>query len=84
MGPSLAGHCLGSVWELCRHSASRLAGEQCSAAAALGMLKFFLLNHQADFDVKWPRGAHSLLWIGQGVLHVLLLSHQANFSVRWI
>lgn len=32
------------------------AGEQCSAAAALGMLKFFLLNHQADFDVKWPRG----------------------------
>lgn len=21
------------------------------------MLKFFLLNHQADFDVKWPRGA---------------------------
>ncbi|KAK9788284.1 hypothetical protein WJX73_005739 [Symbiochloris irregularis] len=31
-------------------------GEQCSAAATLGMLKFFLLNHQQDFDVKWCRG----------------------------
>lgn len=31
-------------------------GEQCSAAAAVGMLYFFILAHQADFDVVWPRG----------------------------
>ncbi|WP_218082025.1 hydroxysqualene dehydroxylase [Anthocerotibacter panamensis] len=31
-------------------------GEQCSAAAALGMLYFFILAHQADFDVVWCRG----------------------------
>lgn len=31
-------------------------GEQCSAAGALGMLYFFILAHQADFDVVWPRG----------------------------
>jgi uncharacterized protein with NAD-binding domain and iron-sulfur cluster len=31
-------------------------GEQCSAAAALGMLYFFILAHQPDFDVKWCRG----------------------------
>lgn len=31
-------------------------GEQCSAAAALGMLYYFILAHQADFDVKWCRG----------------------------
>ncbi|CAM9213153.1 unnamed protein product [Ectocarpus sp. 8 AP-2014] len=31
-------------------------GEQCSAAGALGMLYFFILAHQADFDVKWCRG----------------------------
>eukprot|EP00884_Botryococcus_braunii_P022921 jgi/Botrbrau1/9312/Bobra.0111s0036.1 len=31
-------------------------GELCSAAACLGMLKFFILNHQADFDVVWCRG----------------------------
>ncbi|KAG9442876.1 hypothetical protein H6P81_018730 [Aristolochia fimbriata] len=30
--------------------------EQCSAAAALGMLYYFLLAHQKDFDVKWCRG----------------------------
>lgn len=31
-------------------------GEQCSAAGALGMLYFFILAHQGDFDVVWPRG----------------------------
>lgn len=31
-------------------------GEQCSAAAALGMLYYFILAHQTDFDVKWCRG----------------------------
>jgi uncharacterized protein with NAD-binding domain and iron-sulfur cluster len=31
-------------------------GEQCSAAAALGMLYFFILAHQHDFDVVWCRG----------------------------
>ncbi|XP_068646798.1 uncharacterized protein [Aristolochia californica] len=30
--------------------------EQCSAAAALGMLYYFILAHQQDFDVKWCRG----------------------------
>lgn len=33
------------------------AGELCSAAATLGMLRFFLLSHQEDFDVVWCRGA---------------------------
>lgn len=31
-------------------------GEQCSAAAALGMLYYFILAHQANFDVVWCRG----------------------------
>ena len=31
-------------------------GEQCSAAAALGMLYYFILAHQTDFDVVWCRG----------------------------
>ncbi|NEP12326.1 MAG: FAD-dependent oxidoreductase [Symploca sp. SIO2C1] len=31
-------------------------GEQCSAAAALGMLYYFILSHQPDFDVVWCRG----------------------------
>eukprot|EP00850_Spirogloea_muscicola_P017144 SM000144S00692 [mRNA] locus=s144:355887:359851:+ [translate_table: standard] len=31
-------------------------GEQCSGAATLGMLYFFILAHQADFDVVWCRG----------------------------
>lgn len=30
--------------------------EQCSAAAALGMLYYFILAHQQDFDVVWCRG----------------------------
>jgi uncharacterized protein with NAD-binding domain and iron-sulfur cluster len=32
-------------------------GEQCSAAAALGMLYYFILAHQPDFDVVWCRGS---------------------------
>ncbi|BAZ38259.1 amine oxidase [Calothrix sp. NIES-4101] len=31
-------------------------GEQCSAAATLGMLYYFILAHQHDFDVVWCRG----------------------------
>ncbi|WP_422387043.1 hydroxysqualene dehydroxylase [Anabaena sphaerica] len=31
-------------------------GEQCSAAATLGMLYYFVLAHQPDFDVVWCRG----------------------------
>lgn len=31
-------------------------GEQCSAAAALGMLYYFILAHQPNFDVMWCRG----------------------------
>ena len=44
---------------LTRSSAN--VGEQCSAAACLGMLKFFILSHQADFDVVWCKGASLLL-----------------------
>jgi uncharacterized protein with NAD-binding domain and iron-sulfur cluster len=31
-------------------------GELCSAAATLGMLYYFILAHQSDFDVVWCRG----------------------------
>lgn len=31
-------------------------GEQCSAAAAIGMLYYFILAHQPNFDVVWCRG----------------------------
>lgn len=31
-------------------------GELCSAAACLGMLYYFILAHQPDFDVVWCRG----------------------------
>ena len=31
-------------------------GEQCSAAAALGMAYFFVLKSQGAFDVRWCRG----------------------------
>ena len=31
-------------------------GEQCSAAAALGMAYFFVLKSQTAFDVRWCRG----------------------------
>ncbi|XP_058098321.1 uncharacterized protein LOC131243184 isoform X5 [Magnolia sinica] len=30
--------------------------EQCSAAAALGIIYYFILAHQQDFDVMWCRG----------------------------
>nr|CAD1844738.1 unnamed protein product [Ananas comosus var. bracteatus] len=32
------------------------AGEQCSAAATLGMLYYYVLSHQQNFDVVWCRG----------------------------
>ncbi|MGH2416098.1 MAG: hydroxysqualene dehydroxylase, partial [Microcystaceae cyanobacterium] len=31
-------------------------GEQCSAAATIGLLYYFILAHQPDFDVVWCRG----------------------------
>ena len=31
-------------------------GEQCSAAAALGMAYFFVLKSQTAFDVRWCKG----------------------------
>ncbi|XP_020084663.1 uncharacterized protein LOC109707643 isoform X3 [Ananas comosus] len=31
-------------------------GEQCSAAATLGMLYYYVLSHQQNFDVVWCRG----------------------------
>lgn len=39
-------------------------GEQCSAAAALGMLYYFILAHQPDFDVRWCRGT-----VGEQIFH---------------
>ncbi|MBO3459226.1 FAD-dependent oxidoreductase [Aetokthonos hydrillicola Thurmond2011] len=39
-------------------------GEQCSAAAALGMLYFFILAHQPNFDVVWCRGT-----VGEKIFH---------------
>ncbi|MFM7425760.1 MAG: FAD-dependent oxidoreductase [Elainella sp.] len=39
-------------------------GEQCSAAAALGMLYYFILAHQPDFDVVWCRGT-----VGDQIFH---------------
>lgn len=42
-------------------------GEQCSAAGALGMLYFFILAHQSDFDVVWPRGT-----VGSMIFHPLV------------
>lgn len=39
-------------------------GEQCSAAGALGMLYYFILAHQSDFDVVWPRGTVGKLIFG--------------------
>lgn len=32
-------------------------GEQCSAAAAMGMAYFFVLAHQNSFDVRWCKGS---------------------------
>ena len=37
-------------------------GEQCSAAAALGMAYFFVLKHQSSFDVRWCKGN-----VGEGI-----------------
>ncbi|MBF2017838.1 MAG: FAD-dependent oxidoreductase [Rivularia sp. T60_A2020_040] len=39
-------------------------GEQCSAAATLGMLYYFILAHQPDFDVVWCRGT-----VGEKIFH---------------
>ena len=32
-------------------------GEEVSAAAALSLLQYFALEHQADFDVRWLKGS---------------------------
>ncbi|XP_072957003.1 uncharacterized protein [Typha angustifolia] len=33
------------------------SGEKCSASATLGMLYYYILSHQQNFDVIWCRGA---------------------------
>lgn len=45
-------------------------GEQCSAAAALGMLYYFILAHQPDFDVVWCRGTVGELIFQPWVDHI--------------
>ena len=38
------------------HATRAQPGNQCSAAAALGMAYFFVLKHQNSFDVRWCKG----------------------------
>ncbi|MEL6157590.1 MAG: FAD-dependent oxidoreductase [Cyanobacteria bacterium J06554_11] len=45
-------------------------GEQCSAAAALGMLYYFILAHQPDFDVRWCRGTVGEMIFRPWVAHI--------------
>eukprot|EP00168_Porphyra_purpurea_P000961 TRINITY_DN1115_c0_g1_i5.p1 TRINITY_DN1115_c0_g1~~TRINITY_DN1115_c0_g1_i5.p1 ORF type:complete len:660 (-),score=219.36 TRINITY_DN1115_c0_g1_i5:216-2057(-) len=48
-------------------------GEECSAAAAMGMLLYFILNHQGDFDVVWGRGT-----VGARIFNPLVQSIEAG------
>lgn len=57
-------------------------GEQCSAAAALGMLYFFILAHQADFDVVWPRGTIAKLIFAPLVERIKSFGGQVRTSSR--
>lgn len=57
-------------------------GEQCSAAGAMGMLYFFILAHQADFDVVWPRGTVGKLIFGPLVERIQSLGSQIKTSTR--
>lgn len=57
-------------------------GEQCSAAGALGMLYFFILAHQADFDVVWPRGTVGSLIFAPLVERIKSLGGEVRTSTR--
>ncbi len=48
-------------------------GEACSAAATLGMLYYFILAHQPDFDVVWCRGT-----VGEKIFAPLVEAIEAN------
>jgi len=48
-------------------------GDQCSAAAAMGMAYFFVLKHQTSFDVRWCRGN-----IGEKIFQPWREAMQAN------
>lgn len=50
-------------------------GEECSAAAAMGMLLYFILNHQGDFDVVWGRGT-----VGARIFNPLVKAIEATGS----
>ncbi|CAL9782689.1 unnamed protein product [Musa acuminata subsp. burmannicoides] len=45
------------VFEPFLHAGLFAPAEQCSAAATLGMLYYYILSHQKNFDVAWCRGA---------------------------
>ncbi|BBM99034.1 hypothetical protein MPTK1_1g18160 [Marchantia polymorpha subsp. ruderalis] len=49
------------------------SGEQCSAAATIGMLYYFIIAHQADFDVVWCRGT-----VGEKIFKPWIAAMQNN------
>lgn len=57
-------------------------GEQCSASGALGMLYFFILAHQADFDVVWPRGTVGTTIFAPLVERITSLGGKVRTSTR--
>lgn len=56
--------------------------EQCSASGALGMLYFFILAHQADFDVVWPRGTVGKMIFGPLVERIQERGGKVKTSTR--
>ncbi|WOL16799.1 hypothetical protein Cni_G25587 [Canna indica] len=44
------------VFEPLLHAGLLAPAEQCSAAATLGMVYYYILSHQQNFDVTWCRG----------------------------
>ncbi|CAI5519546.1 unnamed protein product [Closterium sp. Naga37s-1] len=54
-------------------------GEQCSAAATLGMLYYFILAHQADFDVVWCRGT-----VGETIFAPWIRTMEASRNFRFL
>ncbi|CAI5999597.1 unnamed protein product [Closterium sp. NIES-64] len=54
-------------------------GEQCSAAATLGMLYYFILAHQADFDVVWCRGT-----VGETIFAPWIQTMEASGNFRFL
>ena len=57
-------------------------GEQCSAAAALGMLYYFILAHQPDFDVVWCRGTVGEMIFRPWVEHIEKMGGQVRTQSR--